>query len=401
MTEKLYYADSLCSSFSARVTACAEEKGRWLIALDKTAFFPEGGGQPADTGRIGSSRVFDAHERAGEVWHYADTPLTVGEEYDCEIDFEKRLRRMQNHSGEHIFSGLVHSAVNADNAGFHMGADCMTVDFNAELSFQALAEIETRANEVVRQNLPILTYFPESDALGEISYRSKLELTENVRLVEIPGVDLCACCAPHLKSTGAVGLIKVLDAVRHRGGVRVSLVCGMDALDAVRDAQKNVTEASRLLSAKRNELSSAVERVLAQEQSLKERIAALGLAYAALIARNTAPREGNICVFDNALDEVALRELVNLLSEKCTGCAAAFSGDDEHGYKYIIGSRNIDLRKASKEINAALSGRGGGRAEMIEGRAAKPAKEIQDFLENQFQPTGDIRLNSVDFRQNS
>lgn len=383
MTEKLYYADSLCASFSARVTACTEEKGRWLIALDKTAFFPEGGGQPADTGRIGSARVFDAHERAGEVWHYADLPLTVGEEYDCEIDFEKRLRRMQNHSGEHIFSGLVHSAVNADNVGFHMGADCMTVDFNAELSWEALAELETRANEVVRQNLPILTYFPESDKLGEISYRSKLELTENVRLVEIPGVDLCACCAPHLKSTGAVGLIKVLDAVRHRGGVRVSLVCGMDALDAVRDAQKNVTEASRLLSAKRNELSSAVERVLAQEQGLKERIAALGMAYAAMIAENTAPCEGNICVFDNALDEVALRELVNLLSEKCTGCAAAFSGDDEHGYRYIIGSRNIDLRKASKEINAALSGRGGGRPEMIEGRASKSAKEIRDFLENQ------------------
>lgn len=382
MTEKLYYSDSHLSRFTARVVDCREEKGGFRVALDKTAFFPEGGGQSADTGRIGAVRVLDAHERGGVVWHYTASPIPVGEECECEIDFEQRYRRMQNHSGEHIVSGITHALHGADNVGFHMGAECMTIDFDKELDWDALMEIERRANEAVRENLPIKATFPDDAALKALDYRSKLELTENVRIVEIPGIDLCACCAPHVSHTGEVGLVKILDAVRHRGGVRVSLVCGMDALDTVRDMQKNVTDAGRLLSAKRGEVAAAVERVLAQEQALKARVAALGMAHARRLADSEPARDGNICVFDAILDESALRELVNLLADKCTGYAAAFSGDDERGYRYIIGSRHVDLRKASRDINAGISGRGGGKPEMIEGRASKPADEIREFVEN-------------------
>lgn len=382
MTEKLYYSDSHLSRFTARVVDCREEKDGFRVALDKTAFFPEGGGQSADTGRIGAVRVLDAHERGGVVWHYTASPIPVGEECECEIDFEQRYRRMQNHSGEHIVSGITHALHGADNVGFHMGAECMTIDFDKELDWDALMEIERRANEAVRENLPIKATFPDDAALKTLNYRSKLELTENVRIVEIPGIDLCACCAPHVSHTGEVGLVKILDAVRHRGGVRVSLVCGMDALDTVRDMQKNVTDAGRLLSAKRGEVAAAVERILAQEQALKARVAALGMAHARRLADSEPARDGNICVFDDILDESALRELVNLLADKCTGYAAAFSGDDERGYRYIIGSRHVDLRKASRDINAGISGRGGGKPEMIEGRASKPADEIREFVEN-------------------
>lgn len=382
MTEKLYYSDSHLSRFTARVVDCREEKGGFRVALDKTAFFPEGGGQSADTGRIGAVRVLDAHERGGVVWHYTASPIPVGEECECEIDFEQRYRRMQNHSGEHIVSGITHALHGADNVGFHMGAECMTIDFDKELDWDALMEIERRANEAVRENLPIKATFPDDAALKTLNYRSKLELTENVRIVEIPGIDLCACCAPHVSHTGEVGLVKILDAVRHRGGVRVSLVCGMDALDTIRDMQKNVTDAGRLLSAKRGEVAAAVERILAQEQALKARVAALGMAHARRLADSEPARDGNICVFDDILDESALRELVNLLADKCTGYAAAFSGDDERGYRYIIGSRHVDLRKASRDINAGISGRGGGKSEMIEGRASKPADEIREFVEN-------------------
>lgn len=382
MTEKLYYSDSHLSRFTACVVDCREEKGGFRVALDKTAFFPEGGGQAADTGRIGEVSVLDAHERGGIVWHYTDAPVAVGMECECEVDFEKRYRRMQNHSGEHIVSGITHTLHGADNVGFHMGAECMTIDFDRELDWNELMEIERRANEAVRANLPIIATFPDETDLKTLQYRSKLELTENVRIVEIPGIDVCACCAPHVSHTGEVGLIKILDSVRHRGGVRVSLVCGMDALDTVRDMQKNVTEAGRLLSAKRGEVSAAVERVLAQEQTLKVRVAALGMAYARRLAATEKTREGNICVFDNVLDEVALRELVNLLADKCTGYAAAFSGDDEQGYRYIVGSRHVDLRRASRDINAGIGGRGGGKPEMIEGRASKSAAEIREFIED-------------------
>ena len=380
MTEKLYYTDSHIHEFSARVLSCEKANKGFAVVLDKTAFFPEGGGQPADTGIIGPAAVRDVQEQNGEIFHYTDQALTPGEEYACALDWEQRLCRMQNHSGEHIVSGITHKLYGFDNVGFHMGAECMTIDFSGELSWEQLTEIETLANQAVRDDLPVKTCFPGPEALSQMEYRSKLELTRDVRIVEIPGTDRCACCAPHVKRTGEIGLIKLLSAERHRGGVRIELVCGMDALRECRLMQENVTAVSGLLSAKRAKSAAAVERVLAEQARLKERVAELSMALARLKAERFGYTEGNICVFDKVLDEVALRELVNLLVEKCGGMAGAFSGSDETGYMYIIGSKNIDLRSHSREINAAINGKGGGTAEMIRGRASTSAENIQKIM---------------------
>lgn len=380
MTEKLYYTDSHIHEFSARVLSCEKAKKGFAVVLDKTAFFPEGGGQPADTGIIGPAAVRDVQEQNGEIFHYTDQALTPGEEYACALDWEQRLCRMQNHSGEHIVSGITHKLYGFDNVGFHMGAECMTIDFSGELSWEQLTEIETLANQAVRDDLPVKTCFPGPEALSQMEYRSKLELTRDVRIVEIPGTDRCACCAPHVKRTGEIGLIKLLSAERHRGGVRIELVCGMDALRECRLMQENVTAVSGLLSAKRAKSAAAVERMLAEQARLKERVAELSMALARLKAERFGYTEGNICVFDKVLDEVALRELVNLLMEKCGGMAGAFSGSDETGYMYIIGSKNIDLRSHSREINDAINGKGGGTAEMIRGRASTSAENIQKIM---------------------
>ena len=380
MTEKLYYTDSHIHEFSARVLSCEKAKKGFAVVLDKTAFFPEGGGQPADTGFIGPAAVRDVQEQNGEIFHYTDQALTPGEEYACALDWEQRLCRMQNHSGEHIVSGITHKLYGFDNVGFHMGAECMTIDFSGELSWEQLTEIETLANQAVRDDLPVKTCFPGPEALSQMEYRSKLELTRDVRIVEIPGTDRCACCAPHVKRTGEIGLIKLLSAERHRGGVRIELVCGMDALRECRLMQENVTAISGILSTKRTKSAAAVERVLAEQARLKERVAELSMALARLKAERFGYTEGNICVFDKVLDEVALRELVNLLMEKCGGMAGAFSGSDETGYMYIIGSKNIDLRSHSREINAAINGKGGGTAEMIRGRASTSAENIQKIM---------------------
>ena len=380
MTEKLYYTDSHIHEFSARVLSCEKAKKGFAVVLDKTAFFPEGGGQPADTGLIGPAAVRDVQEQNGEILHYTDQALTPGQEYACALDWEQRLCRMQNHSGEHIVSGITHKLYGFDNVGFHMGAECMTIDFSGELSWEQLTEIETLANQAVRDDLPVKTCFPGPEALSQMEYRSKLELTQDVRIVEIPGTDRCACCAPHVKRTGEIGLIKLLSAERHRGGVRIELVCGMDALRECRLMQENVTAVSGLLSAKRAKSAAAVERVLAEQARLKERVAELSMALTRLKAERFGYTEGNICVFDKVLDEVALRELVNLLMEKCGGMAGAFSGSDETGYMYIIGSKNIDLRSHSREINAAINGKGGGTAEMIRGRASTSAENIQKIM---------------------
>ena len=354
MTEKLYYADSHLSVFTAKVLACEQVKKGWQVVLDRTAFFPEGGGQSADTGTLGGVRVLDAHERGGEVVHLCGAPLPVGESVEGRLDFEQRLRRMQNHSGEHIVSGLVHGRFGFDNVGFHMGEDCMTIDFSGELSRDELKEIELKANETVRADLPIRAWFPDGAELAALDYRSKKELSGEVRVVEIPGVDRCACCAPHVSRTGEIGVIKLLDSQRHRGGVRLSVVCGMDAVDLFCAQQESVTEVSQLLSARRGEIAGAV--------------------------RECAPTEGNLVLFDGLLDEIAQRELVNLLAEKCGGFAAVFCGSDAEGWRYIIGSRTRDLRAAARSINAAINGRGGGRPEMITGRAAASRGEIENGL---------------------
>ena len=380
MTEKLYYQNSHLFTFEAAVLDCREEKKGFSVVLDRTVFFPEGGGQLADTGKLGGARVLDVHEKGGEIRHITDAPLEIGAHVEGCIDTEQRLRRMQNHSGEHILSGLVHNAYGFDNVGFHMGAECMIIDFSGELSWEQLMELETRANEVVRKNLPLHIWFPEAEELKSLEYRSKLELTENVRIVEIPGVDRCACCAPHVERTGEVGIVKILDSQRHRGGVRVSVVCGLDALEDYRFRQESVTEISRALSAKRGEVALAVRRVLGEQQSMKERCDALSLALVRYMAETEPETDGNILVFSEVLGEIAQRELTNLLTEKAGGFAAVFCGSDESGWRYIIGSRRVDLRAGAKSINAAIDGRGGGTPKMIQGSARAGRAEIEDKL---------------------
>ena len=381
MTEKLYYLDSHMTEFDAAVISCEQTKNGWAAVLDRSAFFPEGGGQLADTGIIGDAAVSDVHEKGNIIYHYVNQYISPGTQVHCRIDAEQRLRRMQNHSGEHIVSGITHRLHGCDNVGFHMGAECMTIDFDTQLTWDELCEIERLANLTVRNNVPIRTWFPSPEELVSLSYRSKLELTENVRIVEIEGVDRCACCAPHVKHTGEVGLIKILDFMRHRSGVRVSLVCGMDALDAVNTMQRNVSGISSLLSAKRENTADAVRRVLAQQEKLRLRNAELGMCLAVIISEQYKPTPGNICVFDDTLDEVSQRELVNMLADKCGGIAAVFCGSDGQGYRYIIGSRNADLRANAKSINSGIGGRGGGSRDMIQGQAAETAENIKNFVE--------------------
>lgn len=384
MTEKLYYEDSHLFSFHAVVLSCErlpDGENVFAAVLDKTAFFPEGGGQLADTGWIGSAEVTDVREKNGIITHFVKEDLSgaVGLELLCVLDSEQRLRRMQNHSGEHIVSGIVHRDYGFDNVGFHMGADCMTIDFDGELSWEQLEEVERKANETIRANVPVITSFPDKDELKNIQYRSKLDLTENVRLVEIKGIDICACCAPHVSCTGEIGVIKILSFERHRGGVRIELVCGMDALDDFCLRQKSVTRISNMMSAKRNEIAGAVEKLLAERDQLRFRYSELEMKLVSVMAEQYENTDGNIIVFADLSDD-ACRELVNLLVKKCTGIAAVFFATSESGCRYIMGSRTKDLRAESKAINAAICGKGGGKPEMIMGSCQAGRAAIESFF---------------------
>ncbi len=380
-TKRLYDADSHLFSFEATVLRCRQEKDRYLIVLDQTAFFPEGGGQPGDIGTLGEARVLDTHEKNGELLHYCDLPLQPGARVAGRVDRETRLQRMQNHSGEHIFSGTAHRLYDCTNVGFHMGEKEVTLDFDRELNAEEVRTLERLANEAVRDNIPVRVFFPTAEELASLDYRSKKELTGAVRIVEIPGVDRCACCAPHVNRTGEIGIIKVLSFERHRGGTRLTILCGMQALEDYRKKQQSVTEISAMLSAKRDAVSPAVQRVLQERDALKEKNAALAMELVAFKAAQQPETEGNLCLFEDFPDEIAARELVNLLMEKCGGLAAVFFPGSEDGIlRYIIGSRHVDLQKAGKTLNAGIGGRGGGRPEMIQGSASGSRDEIREFV---------------------
>ena len=378
-TVKLYYEDARTAEFEGTVLSCEPRKdGGYAVALDRTAFNPEGGGQTADTGALGSVRVTDAHERGGIVYHYTDGPLTPGERVTGRLDWAERWRKMQNHSGEHIVSGLIHARYGYDNVGFHLGEDGCTIDLSGELTRAQLDEIEDAANAVVWRNIPIVARFPDPEELRTLEYRSKLDLTENVRIVTIEGVDACACCAPHVGTTGEVGVIKLLDAMRHRGGVRTWMKSRADALRDYRAQYTDAAAISALLNLPQDRLVPGVEKLLAQRDELKSEL--IGLQRAALEARAAAlePTEGHILLFENA-DDAGMRILANAGMEKCGGVCAVFSGTDGD-YRFVMGSARRDMRAFAREIREPLAARGGGQERMISGRCQADGETIRAFF---------------------
>jgi alanyl-tRNA synthetase len=385
MTEKLYYADSHLSAFEACVCKCGEENGRFYIILDRTAFFPGGGGQSCDSGFIGGAEITDVAEIDGEIVHYcAEKPrFAAPETVLCRIDWEKRFSLMQNHSGEHLFSGIAHTRFGCENVGFHMGEDGVTIDLDRELSGEDIGEIERAANEAVWKNVPVTARFPDTEELKTLEYRSKLELTENVRIVDIEGYDSCACCAPHVSKTGEIGLLKVMDYSRHRGGMRIILRCGREAMAVFGEYQASVAEISALLSVKRRDAALAVKRLSAELSEQKHNCDQIKREFAMKLIAESSRTEGNLCYFvPDFFEPESMRILLNEAVKLCGGAAAAFVKKPGGGYNYVIASERLDLRALAKKINSAISGRGGGSKEMIQGSALADEKAIRAFFDS-------------------
>ena len=380
MTEKLYEQDSHIKEFSACVLSCQSVGDKWQVVLDRTAFFPEGGGQLGDTGEIDGVAVLDTQTADTEIYHLTGAPLQVGKTVHGKLNWEQRFRRMQNHSGEHIISGLIHNRYGFENVGFHMGHEDMTVDLNGFLSPEQLSEIEREANRIVWKNVPVKAEYPNPEDLKKISYRSKLDFSSGVRLVTIEGVDVCACCAPHVGYTGEIGLIKIVESMRYKGGVRIHLLCGEDALEDICEKTEALRRTAAELSAKQKEVPQALERERMESAAVKRSLHAVSWELVQKIIERVSYTDGNLCLFDQILDQDALRELVNRGMEKCAGLCAVFSGNDKTGYFYIIGSKTRSVAALSKEINMSLNGRGGGRDPMIQGSVNASKKEILQYF---------------------
>ena len=378
MAEKLFYEDPFLVEFTARVLSCAPDKGGFAVTLDRTAFYPEGGGQSADHGVLGGAAVTDVREKDGEVVHTCDRALPVGETVAGAIDFARRFDLMQQHSGEHIVSGILCGRHSCDNVGFHIGHDLVTIDFNTQLTTEELREIEALANRYVWEDHPIEVSWPTPEVLSALPYRSKKALTGAVRIVTFPGADCCACCGTHVRRSGQVGIIKLLSCQKFREGVRIEMAAGERALRYCTEVLDQNTHVSQLLSAKPLETAAAVERLQKELYALRGRVAALEEGDFARKAEHFAGK-GDVVFLEGDMSSESVRKLCAAVMDTCGGRCAVFAGSDEQGYKYALGQTGGDLRSLVKDLNAALNGRGGGKPHFAQGSLQASGAAIREF----------------------
>lgn len=375
MTEKLYERDAYQKEFTSIVTACREEDGCYQVALAQTAFYPEGGGQPADSGRLQGLEVLDVQEKDGEIWHRVEKALEPGMRVTGEIDWEKRFGRMQNHCGEHIVSGLVYQKYGYHNVGFHMSEHVMTVDWDGVLSWEQLQEIEQMANQAVFENISVQAKYPTREELEEIDYRSKKAIEGQVRLIVIPGYDCCACCGTHVACTGEIGSIKILTVQKYKSGVRISMTCGKDALEDYEKKHDEIMHISRALCVKPEEAADAFDRMAEEVFALKQEIASVKKQMYAIRAKEVPAGTKRWFVADASLGGDDMRELANLFAQNAeTVMVVGANG------AYVIKCVAGDAREIGKQVNAGLDGRGGGKPEMVQGSIKASAETAEKFF---------------------
>ncbi len=379
MTLKLYDKDSHLKEFNASVLSCDEYFENWAVELDATAFFPEGGGQASDRGFIDNARVLDVQIENDRIIHITNSPLPVGQTVTGILDFERRFDFMQQHSGEHIVSGVAHSLYGCENVGFHLGEDIVTLDFDKPLSKEQLLKIENLSNKAVFENRSFYTYYPNKEQLKNLTYRSKKELEGAIRIVEIDGVDICACCAPHVKASGEIGIIKLLSTEALRGGIRIEIKCGKRAICDYNEKYDNIRSISAQLCTKQNETAEAVNRLLNQISELKFEVTSLKREIITAKVSEFNPQSNITAVFEDNLDIKELQHYCDALYKKCGGIRAVLS-QSENGYSFAICGEDAPLSEFFAEFKSTFNVRGGGRNGMVQGTVLAEKQEINDFF---------------------
>ena len=381
MTRKLYYEDCHLTSFEAKVESCTETARGFEVILEATAFYPEGGGQACDLGTLGGAAVLDVQERGEEVVHLCDRPLETGAAVAGKIDYDRRFDLMQQHTGEHIVSGIIHRRYGYHNVGFHMGSEMIEIDFDGVVPAEDLAAIEREANAALWQNIPVKCWWPTQEELPHVFYRTKKALPWPVRVVEIPGFDSCACCGVHVAYTGEVGIIKILSCIKFHEGVRIEMLCGRRAYEYLSQVYDQNRLVSQTFSAKILQTGEAARRINEQLGQEKFRNAALEKRVFSGIAEAYAGK-GDVVHFEDGLSSAGVRELTDAIAERCGGIAAVFSGTDEAGYNMCLIGKGIDVKPLGTDLSKALSGRGGGKPGSFQGSLKTTRQDIEVFFQN-------------------
>lgn len=378
-TEKLYYENAYVSDFYASVISVAKADDGFDVILDKTAFFPEEGGQKSDTGKIGDAAVSGVRIEEDVLIHLADKE--VSGEVECTLDFDARLDKMRQHTGEHILSGTICRLFGYDNVGFHLGDDDVTCDFNGHLTANDIRTAETEANKAVLLNRKITGYYPDKQTLETLDYRSKSGIEGNIRIVEIEGIDLCACCAPHVAYTGEVGLIKITEAVSYKGGMRLHIACGERALRDYQIKTDNLSVIAKALSSGQNNAADYFEKYAAETASLKQKVSELAGELIFLKANAVQETDSALVVFEDGLDMNGLRRFANALQGKYKTVCAVLSKTGD-GFSFTALSDTVNMREVAKTLSQSFSARCGGSDKMIQGTVTATDTQIKTFFES-------------------
>ena len=379
MTEQLYYADPYIKEFNAVVLSVSGiQDGKYAVVLDRTAFYPEGGGQPGDRGQIDDVQVIDTQLINDEIVHITRATLKTGASVNCRIDWDRRFDLMQQHTGEHIISGIICSSLNCDNIGFHLGEESVTIDYNKYADVSKIKEIEELANRYIAEDHKAVIFTPDNEELNKITYRSKKALDSNVRIVSFPGADTCACCGTHLSSSAQVLMIKVISHKRFHEGIRLEILCGNRAVRHMLECWDQNSEIAKSLSVPPGKTFEAVERLLDQCDDLKLQINRYEEEVYSLISDRFI-NEGNIYIIRDEMDTVSLRRLCDSIYSKCSGFCIVFSGK-ESVYRYALMAKEDCFDSLLKSINVNLNGRGGGRDGLAQGSVNADKDSIEQFM---------------------
>ncbi len=377
-TTKLYENDSYIKDFSAIVLSCEEKDGAYFVVLDKTAFFPEGGGQDADKGKIGDADVLDVQIKDDIIYHKLEKPLEIGLTVDCNIDWEKRFSRMQNHTGEHIVSGVIHSLFGYNNVGFHMNDTLVTLDVDGPLNDDDIKKVELKSNKAIYENKNIKAIYPTAEELPNYDYRSKLDITEGVRLIEIEDYDLCACCAPHVAKTGEIGIIKIIGYIPYKKGTRIEMLCGFLAFNDYSNLHSINKSVMNMLSAKRFEIAESVERIQGELGNARAENKKL-MSELATLKMEKHFNGNRACVFIDSVSYDELRNCSNTLIEEYEYCYL-FSNTDNDNYIYVVSSKENNVRELVQNLNKTFNGKGGGRDTYAQGKITGTKDEILAYF---------------------
>ena len=393
-TFELYYSHPYKTDFEAdiiSIDACDTKENTYKVILNQTLFFPEAGGQSCDKGEILIGDISATVEsvqidKDGIISHYiySSSPLNitnlVNTKIKGRIDWEHRFSNMQQHSGEHIFSGIVHEKYGYDNVGFHLSDNSVTMDYNGYLTPDEAYEIEALVNKVIADNVDVICSFPSDTELENIDYRCKVELTGDVRIVEIAGVDICACCCPHVAKTGEIGLLKVISSIKYKGGTRLSILCGFRALKYFSSLQADMNELRTLLSSELGEVVNNVAAIKNERDELKIKLREANKAKLISEIDHLSDSAGAL-IFTDEVDTKSQREALNYLIERRDNYCGILVGDDKKGYSYLIGSNSLDSTLIGERLKESFGAKGGGKKEMIQGFVEARACDIKALLD--------------------